>query len=683
MLGIIVAIVLSLLGFGVVANAAGQLNISITTTFSPSNATIQSGTTVTWTNNDSQVHELRSTSGPAEFRSNPLSPGQTSSFTFTTPGTYTYVDHQNDKSAAYRGTIVVTDGPVPVTTPPASTPPPANTPPAPATAAVQLAGAQFTPTSVTIAVGGTVTWTNNDASKHTVTADNGSFDSGTLNSGATFAHTFTAAGTYAYGCDFHGNMRGTIIVTGAAGTPAPTPAPAPGATVPPATTPPTTPPAPPAAPPATPAPGSIATNETVVVSNNTFNPSTITVNVGSTITWSNNDTVTHTVTADDQSFTSGLLKKSTTWSRTFSTPGTFTYFCEIHPDMTGTVIAKAADGSAPPAAAPPSSPASPAASTGAQQTSTGSQLTASGSTSAASSGATTGSIAINDSGFTPATFHVALGGTMTFANNGKAAHTVTATDGSFDSDMIRSGQSWVHTFNSAGTFEYHCILHPTMKGTVQVGSSGGNAAAASIGSSGASTNTDATTTTTAGATGSTGSAIQPVNIDVSDNQFNPNPATVAMGGTVTWKLIGEAAHTVTADDQSFNSGVQKPGDSFQYTFTKLGSFTYLCLIHPGMTGTINVVPPEEAQAQQGAILPPAAGGATTPPAADQTAATATTGSTQDPDMWRNTLLGIAAVLVACCALIFALRSMLKFVGPSDGDQSTTNPSTDGLTPHPI
>ena len=691
MLGILVAVALSLLGFGVVANAASELDISITTNFSPANATIQTGTTVTWTNNDSQTHELRSTSGPAEFRTNPLSPGQKASFTFNTPGTYTYLDHQNDKSAAYRGTIVVTDAAVPATPPPASTPPPANTPPAPSTAAVHLAGAQFSPTTVTVAVGGTVTWTNNDASKHTVTADDASFDSATLNSGATFAHTFTAPGTYPYGCDFHGNMRGTVIVT-AAGSPAPAPAPVPPAPVPPAPVAPApvpNPPTPPvAAPPAAPAPGATPTNESININNNSFAPSTITVNVGSTITWSNGDTVTHTVTADDQSFTSGLLKKATSWSHTFATAGTFTYFCEIHPDMTGTVIARAADGTAPPAAAPPTNNVAQANNTSAAAATTaGASSTANGSGSAAAAGPTTGSIAITDSGFTPASFRLAVGGTLTFANNGKAAHTVTATDGSFDSDMIRSGGTWAHTFNTAGTFSYHCILHPTMKGTVQVvgvssggsnnSSGGASTAAAGMESQAAASATDATTTSVESRKTS---ALLAVAVDVVDNQFNPAAATVAQGGTVTWKLSGEAAHTITGDDQSFNSGIVKPGDSFQYTFTEVGTFTYMCMIHPGMTGTINVVTPDQAAAQ------PAAAAAVTPPqqpGSGQTAA-AGTGPARDANLWGNTLVGLAAVLLACCALVFALRSFLKILGVSEADASGATPATsENLTPHPI
>jgi plastocyanin len=679
--GIIVAVVLSLVGATVVANAAEQLDISITSTFSPANVTIQVGTTVTWTNNDSQSHELRSTAGPAEFRTNSLAPGQRGSFTFTDPGTYTYVDHQNDKSAAYRGTIVVVNGAVPATPTPAPTPPPAGAPAAPTTASVHLAGAQFAPATVTVGVGGTVTWTNDDGSKHTVTADNGSFDSATLNAAATFAHTFTVAGTYAYGCDFHGNMRGTVIVTGAAGTPAPapgTPTPTPPAPV---VTPPTTPPVSPTPPPAAPSPGSGATSETINVSNNLFTPSTITVNVGSTISWANNDTVTHTVTADDQSFASGLVRRATSWSHTFAAPGTFTYFCEIHPEMTGTVIALAPDGSAPAAAVPAANNVTAPAAAG----TTTETPTAAGATSApASSDPATGSITIADSGFTPATFRVALGGTLTFVNTGKAAHTVTATDGSFDSDMIKSGASWAHTFTAAGSFTYSCILHPNMKGTVQVASSAsGGTVARATESAGPAATTDTTSPqSTATGSGPTSSAIQPVAVDVADNQFNPNAATVAVGGTVTWTLSGAASHTVTADDQSFNSGLLKPGESYPYTFKTLGTFTYVCLVHPGMTGSINVVPPEEATAQQAATPAPTAGGSQAQPTSDAAAATAADPGSKG-NLWGNTLLGIAAVLLACCALVFALRSFLRILGTGETGTQIASPSTESFTPNPI
>jgi plastocyanin len=70
----------------------------------------------------------------------------------------------------------------------------------------------FMPQELTVAVGTTVTWTNEDWAPHTVTAGDGSFDSGRLDQGASFEHTFDQAGTHAYVCTFHPGMTGTITV---------------------------------------------------------------------------------------------------------------------------------------------------------------------------------------------------------------------------------------------------------------------------------------------------------------------------------------------------------------------------------------------------------------------------------------------------------------------------------------
>ena len=78
--------------------------------------------------------------------------------------------------------------------------------------AVSIANFSFQPATITVAVGTTVTWTNNDSTGHTVTADDGSFKSGTLAPGATFSQTFTAAGTFAYHCSIHSSMKATVIV---------------------------------------------------------------------------------------------------------------------------------------------------------------------------------------------------------------------------------------------------------------------------------------------------------------------------------------------------------------------------------------------------------------------------------------------------------------------------------------
>jgi plastocyanin len=67
-----------------------------------------------------------------------------------------------------------------------------------------------------------------------------------------------------------------------------------------------------------------------------FQP-TISVPVGSTVTWTNLDPVAHTVTDINGSFDSGLFEESATYSMTFTTPGTYTYYCIPHPMMIGTV----------------------------------------------------------------------------------------------------------------------------------------------------------------------------------------------------------------------------------------------------------------------------------------------------------------------------------------------------------
>ena len=72
----------------------------------------------------------------------------------------------------------------------------------------------FKAPTVTIAVGTAVVWTNKDDDPHTVTADDGSFDSKGLGQGDTYKHVFTKAGTYPYHCSAHPYMKGTVIVQG-------------------------------------------------------------------------------------------------------------------------------------------------------------------------------------------------------------------------------------------------------------------------------------------------------------------------------------------------------------------------------------------------------------------------------------------------------------------------------------
>jgi plastocyanin len=70
----------------------------------------------------------------------------------------------------------------------------------------------FEPVDLTVSPGTTVRWTNAGPTSHTATADDGSFDSAILAQGATFEHTFEAAGAFPYRCVIHPAMTGTITV---------------------------------------------------------------------------------------------------------------------------------------------------------------------------------------------------------------------------------------------------------------------------------------------------------------------------------------------------------------------------------------------------------------------------------------------------------------------------------------
>jgi plastocyanin len=78
----------------------------------------------------------------------------------------------------------------------------------------------------------------------------------------------------------------------------------------------------------------------VKIDNFTFGPAELTMMAGTTITWTNRDDIPHTVVSTDNVFKSKVLDTDEKFSFTFSTPGTFSYFCSIHPKMTGKVLVR-------------------------------------------------------------------------------------------------------------------------------------------------------------------------------------------------------------------------------------------------------------------------------------------------------------------------------------------------------
>ena len=78
---------------------------------------------------------------------------------------------------------------------------------------VEIKSYSFSPLTITIKSGDSITWTNLDSAPHTVTSDSGSeLDSESFSNGNSYSHTFTTAGTYEYYCNIHTSMKGTVIV---------------------------------------------------------------------------------------------------------------------------------------------------------------------------------------------------------------------------------------------------------------------------------------------------------------------------------------------------------------------------------------------------------------------------------------------------------------------------------------
>jgi len=154
---------------------------------------------------------------------------------------------------------------------------------------------------------------------------------------------------------------------------------------------------------------------------------------------------------------------------------------------------------------------------------------------------------------------VPVGGTMTWTNLGAQPHTATATDGSFDSGLVAPGASASVTLATPGTFAYICSVHPTMKGFMVVSG-------------------DATSATPL-------AMVEPNPSDINTWGFAVSvPATQS----IAWTNLGTQAHTVTAVDGSFDSGLVAPGGSAQLEFDTPGVYAYTCTPHPWMKGNVAV-----------------------------------------------------------------------------------------------
>jgi plastocyanin len=154
-----------------------------------------------------------------------------------------------------------------------------------------------------------VAFVNAHSDEHTATGSG--FDTGIIPEGGVATVVLAQPGTFRYACQIHPEMIGQIAVRDANGV------------VP---------------PPATPVASPVAGAASVRIANLAFDPPTITIPAGSTVTWSNDDVTPHTVTADEGQFDSGIFDPGASFSWTFPEPGAFTYHCQLHPTMQGSVV---------------------------------------------------------------------------------------------------------------------------------------------------------------------------------------------------------------------------------------------------------------------------------------------------------------------------------------------------------
>jgi len=166
-------------------------------------------------------------------------------------------------------------------------------------------------------------------------------------------------------------------------------------------------------------------------------------------------------------------------------------------------------------------------------------------------------ISIGDNFFEPPVVQINVGDMIQWTNNGAVSHTATAGDGTFDSGTLTPGQSFSFTFNQEGVHDYECTLHPGTVGTVVVGKPDSVAA----------------------------------DIQIVNMQFVPDVASITVGEYVRWINFDPVDHTSSdTTTDMWDSGTLEPGDVFTLQGNTPGSFDYVCLIHPGQTGTLNVIP---------------------------------------------------------------------------------------------
>jgi plastocyanin len=216
-----------------------------------------------------------------------------------------------------------------------------------------------------------------------------------------------------------------------------------------------------------------------------YTPNSLEIRVHDTVSWSNNDTAAHTVSSGNPKdgkndiFDSGLFMTGNTFAHTFDDPGTFPYFCMVHPWMTGEIIVNKINDmivnkTAAEEPTPSKLPTAPVnETTSSKDTTPSKELPAGPAEVMMTLGASSRGCETNSKCFSPYSIAIASGAHVVWTNTDSASHTVTsglpaAPNALFDSGLISSNQKWEFAFTSSGEYPYYCTIHPWMIGKVIV-----------------------------------------------------------------------------------------------------------------------------------------------------------------------------------------------------------------------
>jgi plastocyanin len=368
---------------------------------------------------------------------------------------------------------------------------------------------------------------------------------------------------------------------------------------------------------------------------NPYAPNPATVSSGSTVTWHNaDDEDTHTATADDGSFSTGIINPGASGQAVINAqPGsTVTYHCDIHPEMRGVLhVNGSAGGNNPASNAVTAAPLEPA---GQNDTSleisdrplaVGHYITASensvnntlqisvvGNTTITLPNSTE-TITTNDTGNVTITFTESGAGILEAqllltTADGLENATVTATEFFSSENAPGRGIASFSTDSTGRLAPLDGVIAATLDEDQPDGSARvsffewrvdqpGNQTAPPANNDTPDSPPPVTAPSPNGG-GAVAASITPGSSGKTQNAFAPNPIQAKVGDTVTWTNNDSTVHTVTSGssgqpDNKFDSSpnltpLVAPGQTFEHTFDQAGEYPYFCALHPNMVGTVSI-----------------------------------------------------------------------------------------------